>query len=406
MVNPEAMPVTQQGADKYKDRFNRCKYSREDKEPDHTTNDDRKSPSDVYRFNGEDIKPEGEDGKIEDNILLQLFKDQDTASGQPVGDAAKRSYSAISAHQNKFSKLEPQLPSQNSHAHPYKPEASWLEMSYLSKMELYPLPPPTPFGGTASNYVGGPNITPPYHKITGELLESNRDDSSSTSGTDSSPTHSQTSRYETNCRIKDGQKDSIRMGKDEKIAREAGIKFDVKQDIVNPPMDEFNDMLSKEDLSEEQLNICRDIRRRGKNKVAAQNCRKRKIEQIDELQQRLEESKRRQHRLQTDHEKLISAYSSEATKLTRLTDTVLHHHNKSPQHFLVQVAGEDVKILPKSAVCEKDRIPKPVESMRLKFRSDSYDTVEHSPHDRSMYSNVHSHPSSHDMGHCVRRGWE
>jgi hypothetical protein len=32
-------------------------------------------------------------------------------------------------------------------------------------------------------------------------------------------------------------------------------------------MDEFNNMLSKEDLSEEQLNICRDIRRRGKNKV-------------------------------------------------------------------------------------------------------------------------------------------
>jgi hypothetical protein len=80
------------------------------------------------------------------------------------------------------------------------------------------------------------------------------------------------------------------MGKDEKIAKEAGIRFNVKvlldvwcweflgftdainqkyqQDIVAPPMDEFNDMLSKEDLSEEQLNICRDIRRRGKNKVA------------------------------------------------------------------------------------------------------------------------------------------
>ena len=79
------------------------------------------------------------------------------------------------------------------------------------------------------------------------------------------------------------------MGKDEKIAKQAGIRFNVKvlldvwcckfifetsslnhkyqQDIVSPPMDEFNDMLSKEDLTEEQLNICRDIRRRGKNKV-------------------------------------------------------------------------------------------------------------------------------------------
>ena len=73
------------------------------------------------------------------------------------------------------------------------------------------------------------------------------------------------------------------MNKDEKLAREAGIKLNIKvyqglhingllmvflqQDIVDPPMDEFNDMLSKEDLTEEQLNICRDIRRRGKNKV-------------------------------------------------------------------------------------------------------------------------------------------
>jgi len=105
------------------------------------------------------------------------------------------------------------------------------------------------------------------------------------------------------CRIKDEQREAIRLGKDEKIAKQAGIRFNVKQEIVSPPMDEFNDMLSKEDLTEEQLNICRDIRRRGKNKVAAQNCRKRKIEQIDELQERLDEAKQRQYRLQTGHEK-------------------------------------------------------------------------------------------------------
>ena len=72
---------------------------------------------------------------------------------------------------------------------------------------------------------------------------------------------------------------------------------------MNPPMDEFNDMLSKEDLSEEQLNICRDIRRRGKNKVAAQNCRKRKLEQIDELQKKVDEAKRRQNLLKNDHKR-------------------------------------------------------------------------------------------------------
>ena len=39
------------------------------------------------------------------------------------------------------------------------------------------------------------------------------------------------------------------------------------QTLVSLPMDEFNDMLSKNELSEDQLNVCRDIRRRGKNKV-------------------------------------------------------------------------------------------------------------------------------------------
>ena len=45
--------------------------------------------------------------------------------------------------------------------------------------------------------MGGPNITPPYHKMTGgEVMDSNKSDSSSTSGTDSSPTHSHNGRNE------------------------------------------------------------------------------------------------------------------------------------------------------------------------------------------------------------------
>ena len=43
-------------------------------------------------------------------------------------------------------------------------------------------------------------------------------------------------------------------------------------DIINLPMDEFNDLLSKHELTEEQLTLCRDIRRRGKNKVCTKLC--------------------------------------------------------------------------------------------------------------------------------------
>merc|ERR1712014_360778 len=139
------------------------------------------------------------------------------------------------------------------------------------------------------------------------------------------------------------------MGKDEKIAREAGIRFNVK-DIVNPPMDEFNDMLSKEDLTEEQLNICRDIRRRGKNKVAAQNCRKRKLEQIDELQKKVDEAKKRQSQLKVDHEKLMDTYSNKVSSYTLLTDAMLAYHGKSPQFYAVLVQGDDVRIIDKNEV--------------------------------------------------------
>ena len=39
------------------------------------------------------------------------------------------------------------------------------------------------------------------------------------------------------------------------------------RDIIETPMEEFNDLLSNKEITEEQINTCRDIRRRGKNKV-------------------------------------------------------------------------------------------------------------------------------------------
>lgn len=54
--------------------------------------------------------------------------------------------------------------------------------------------------------------------------------------------------------------------RDEKRARALNVPISV-DDIINLPMDEFNERLSKYDLSEAQLSLIRDIRRRGKNKV-------------------------------------------------------------------------------------------------------------------------------------------
>lgn len=89
--------------------------------------------------------------------------------------------------------------------------------------------------------------------------------------------------------------------RDEKRARALQIPITVS-DIINLPMDEFNERLSKYDLSETQLSLIRDIRRRGKNKVAAQNCRKRKLDQINSLADEVNEMKMRKERFMRERD--------------------------------------------------------------------------------------------------------
>ncbi|XP_041826588.1 endoplasmic reticulum membrane sensor NFE2L1-like [Melanotaenia boesemani] len=83
--------------------------------------------------------------------------------------------------------------------------------------------------------------------------------------------------------------------RDEQRARALRVPFS-NQRIVSMPVEEFNDLLSRFQLNEEQLTLIRDIRRRGKNKIAAQNCRKRKQDVLQGLED--EVSGLRRHRSQ------------------------------------------------------------------------------------------------------------
>lgn len=96
------------------------------------------------------------------------------------------------------------------------------------------------------------------------------------------------------------KKSDEHLTRDEKRARALNVPISV-DDIINLPMDEFNERLSKYDLSEAQLSLIRDIRRRGKNKVAAQNCRKRKLDQILSLADEVKEMRDRKMMLINDH---------------------------------------------------------------------------------------------------------
>ncbi|XP_043080508.1 transcription factor NF-E2 45 kDa subunit [Puntigrus tetrazona] len=78
----------------------------------------------------------------------------------------------------------------------------------------------------------------------------------------------------------------IPLSRDERRAVALKIPFSLDK-IVNLPVDDFNELLTQFTLSDAQLALVRDIRRRGKNKVAAQNCRKRKLENIVHLENEL-----------------------------------------------------------------------------------------------------------------------
>ncbi|KFQ29165.1 Nuclear factor erythroid 2-related factor 2, partial [Merops nubicus] len=105
--------------------------------------------------------------------------------------------------------------------------------------------------------------------------------------------------------------------RDEQRAKALQIPFPVEK-IINLPVDDFNEMMSKEQFNEAQLALIRDIRRRGKNKVAAQNCRKRKLENIVELEQDLSNLKDEREKLlkeKGEHDKSLRQMKKQLTTL-------------------------------------------------------------------------------------------
>ncbi|KAI7809047.1 nuclear factor erythroid 2-related factor 2a [Triplophysa rosa] len=95
------------------------------------------------------------------------------------------------------------------------------------------------------------------------------------------------------------KRSEARLSRDEQRAKALKIPFTVDM-IINLPVDDFNEMTSKHELNEAQLALIRDIRRRGKNKVAAQNCRKRKLENIVGLEYVLDSLKEEKERLKKE----------------------------------------------------------------------------------------------------------
>lgn len=113
------------------------------------------------------------------------------------------------------------------------------------------------------------------------------------------------------------RRSDARLSRDEARAKALKIPLSVDM-IINLPVDDFNELMSKHQLSEAQLALVRDIRRRGKNKVAAQNCRKRKMENIVGLEGELDALREERQQLLADKRRNATALRQMKRQLSGL----------------------------------------------------------------------------------------
>jgi len=134
-----------------------------------------------------------------------------------------------------------------------------------------------------------------------------------------------------------------RLSRDEKRAKKIGLPFMVV-DIIDLPIDAFNELLSRHTLTEDQLVLCRDIRRRGKNKVAAQNCRKRKMDLISQLEDQVNNARAQKQSLLAEREELYRLRDEWTHKLLNMETEVLRGLNRKVNDYTFDYSGATVAI--------------------------------------------------------------
>ncbi|KAM9023732.1 nuclear factor erythroid 2-related factor 3 isoform 2-T2 [Ara ararauna] len=108
-----------------------------------------------------------------------------------------------------------------------------------------------------------------------------------------------------------------KLSSDEYRAKALRLPFSVDE-IVSMPVDSFNAMITKNHLTDTQVSLLRDIRRRGKNKVAAQNCRKRKMNAILNLEEDVCNLQTQKENLKKEHSQCSRSISQMKQKLNNL----------------------------------------------------------------------------------------
>ncbi|XP_016106741.1 nuclear factor erythroid 2-related factor 1-like isoform X2 [Sinocyclocheilus grahami] len=150
--------------------------------------------------------------------------------------------------------------------------------------------------------------------------------------------------------------------RDERRARAMDIPFS-NDKIINLPVEEFNELLAKHHLNEDQLSLIRDIRRRGKNKMAAQNCRKRKLDTILKLEQGVQDLQREKAQLLKEKMEYCKCIRQTKQKVQSLSQELFAQlrdeegRRYSASEYFLQYGPDGILLMPRNMTTEQSNKP-------------------------------------------------
>ncbi|KAJ8273887.1 hypothetical protein GJAV_G00106600 [Gymnothorax javanicus] len=152
----------------------------------------------------------------------------------------------------------------------------------------------------------------------------------------------------------DEDEDEEDLSRDEQRARALRLPVCVR-DVVHMPVEDFLRLLGGCGLSDRQVTLLRDIRRRGKNKLAARNCRRRKLEAIGRLEGEVGQLERQRAGLLRERAQNARVRAGLMQRLEHLTERILAQLQLSPAHHRLHFCDGQVSVLPQGHAHRRER---------------------------------------------------
>jgi len=195
----------------------------------------------------------------------------------------------------------------------------------------------------------------------------------------------------------ENQSNSHVMSRDEQLLHQHNISLSIDQ-VVYTDAEQFNELIKTCELSQEQLNIAKDIRRRGKNKVAAQICRKRKIDSIDSLKEDITELKEKKKLFKTERDGIESQVKKLTLKFDQLYKDIVSNDMNDAILICLRNLKDQLNLnnqkLSKIFTVEEEEEEEDDEDYEEEFDDEEYDEEESEDSKKSFSSSGYDSKSS------------